>query len=76
MAEKKRKKRDKDGNYLFGVVGGSCSGKTFLCNKLINHFSNINILEIKLDSYYFDLIFSGSIAKNFFLMFKLYYILF
>jgi len=40
---------------IIGITGGSGSGKTFLCNKLINHFSNIDILEIKLDSYYFDL---------------------
>ena len=34
MAEKKRKKRDKDGNYLFGVVGGSCSGKTTFVKRI------------------------------------------
>ena len=34
MSAKKRKKRDKDGNYLFGVVGGSCSGKTTFVKKI------------------------------------------
>ena len=39
--------------YIIGIAGGSSSGKTFLCNKLIKKYNNIN--SIKVDSYYKDL---------------------
>ena len=41
--------------HIIGVAGGSSSGKTYLCNNIVNQFKNIDILQIKLDSYYFDL---------------------
>jgi len=41
--------------YIIGITGGSSSGKTYLCNNLIKHFNGINILQIQLDSYYYDL---------------------
>ena len=41
--------------HIIGITGGSSSGKTYLCNNLINYFKGINILQIKLDSYYYDL---------------------
>ena len=43
------------GIQIIGITGGSGSGKTFLCDNLVNHFNANDILEIKLDSYYFDL---------------------
>jgi len=39
--------------YIIGIAGGSSSGKTFLCDKLIKKYNNIN--SIKVDSYYKDL---------------------
>ena len=41
--------------HIIGISGGSSSGKTYLCNNLMNQFEDIDILQIKLDSYYFDL---------------------
>ena len=41
--------------HIIGVAGGSSSGKTYLCNNLMSKFENIDILQMKLDSYYFDL---------------------
>ena len=39
---------------IIGLAGGSCSGKTYISNKLVKKFSKkINI--ISLDSYYYDL---------------------
>ena len=41
--------------HIIGVTGGSGAGKTYLCKNLVNKFNDIEILKIKLDSYYFDL---------------------
>jgi len=41
--------------YLIGISGGSCSGKTFLTNKLLKKYGPNKISIISLDSYYFDL---------------------
>ncbi len=44
---------NKQKNYIIGIAGGSSSGKTFLCKKLVKKYNNIN--TIKVDSYYKDL---------------------
>lgn len=41
--------------HIIGITGGSGSGKTYLCANLAHKFNNIEILQIKLDSYYLDL---------------------
>ena len=41
---------------IIAITGGSGSGKTFLCNKIIDKFSEEKILKIEVDSYYKDLI--------------------
>ena len=41
--------------YIIGISGGSCSGKTFLTNRLFEKYGPNNISIINLDSYYFDL---------------------
>ena len=42
-------------NHIIGITGGSGAGKTYLCKNLVERFKGIDILQIKLDSYYFDL---------------------
>ena len=41
--------------FIIGITGGSGSGKSYLCNKIVNEFGNNNILVILVDSYYKDL---------------------
>ena len=41
--------------YIIAITGGSGSGKTFLCNKLIKKFGGDKILKIEVDSYYKNL---------------------
>lgn len=41
--------------YIIAITGGSGSGKTFLCNKLIKEFGEDKILKIEVDSYYKNL---------------------
>jgi len=41
--------------FIIGITGGSGSGKSYLCNKIVNKFGNNNILVILVDSYYRDL---------------------
>ena len=41
---------------IIAITGGSGSGKTFLCNKIIKEFGEEKILKIEVDSYYKDLI--------------------
>ena len=41
--------------YIIGVTGGSGSGKSFLCQKIINEMDKDKILTILVDSYYKDL---------------------
>tara|TARA_B100000029_G_scaffold504369_1_gene583088 strand:+ start:1463 stop:2107 length:645 start_codon:yes stop_codon:yes gene_type:complete len=41
--------------YTIGISGGSCSGKTFLTNQLLEKYGSKKISIINLDSYYFDL---------------------
>ena len=52
MSAKKRKKRDKDGNYLFGVVGGSCSGKTTFVKKIYEALGEENCSLFSQDNFY------------------------
>ena len=40
---------------IIGIAGGTCSGKTYITNQLIDYFGENNISVIRLDSYYFDL---------------------
>ena len=40
---------------IIGVCGGSCSGKTYFANKLIDTYSNKNFSLLKQDNYYKDL---------------------
>ena len=41
--------------YIIGITGGSGSGKSFLCKKIIDEISKNKILIITVDSYYKDL---------------------
>ena len=41
--------------FIIGITGGSGSGKSYLCNKIVNKFGDNNILVILVDSYYKDL---------------------
>ena len=41
--------------HIIGITGGSGSGKTFLCEKIINEYDKNKILIITVDSYYKDL---------------------
>jgi len=41
--------------YLIGLAGGTCSGKTYLANSLVEYFGKNLIDIIKVDSYYHDL---------------------
>jgi len=41
--------------YLIGIAGGTCSGKTYLSNSLVEYFGKDLIDIIKVDSYYHDL---------------------
>ena len=41
--------------HIIGITGGSGSGKSFLCNQIINKFNTDEILIITVDSYYKDL---------------------
>ena len=41
--------------YIIGIAGGSCSGKTYLTQKILEKYGKDNISLINLDSYYFDL---------------------
>ena len=41
--------------YIIAIAGGSGSGKTFLCDKLIKKFGQNKILKIEVDSYYKNL---------------------
>ena len=41
--------------YLIGIAGGTCSGKTYLANSLVEYFGKDLIDIIKVDSYYHDL---------------------
>ena len=41
--------------HIIGIGGGSSSGKTYLCNKLVKMFGNEHILAIQVDAYYKDL---------------------
>ena len=41
--------------YIIGITGGSGSGKSFLCQKIINEINEDKILTIMVDSYYKDL---------------------
>ena len=52
--KKKRKKRDRDGNYLFGVCGGSCSGKTTFVNALAKVLGEENCSLFSQDNFYFE----------------------
>ena len=42
----------KNNIHIIGIAGGSCSGKTFLCKKILNKYKKI--VSIKVDSYYKD----------------------
>ena len=42
--------------HIIAITGGSGSGKTFLCDKIIKKFGDNKILKIEVDSYYKDLI--------------------
>ena len=42
--------------HIIAITGGSGSGKTFLCNRIIEKFGKEKILKIEVDSYYKDLI--------------------
>ena len=42
--------------HIIAITGGSGSGKTFLCDKIIKKFNTKKILKIEVDSYYKDLI--------------------
>ncbi len=50
--KKKRKKRDRDGNYLFGVCGGSCSGKTTFVQKIAESLGEENCSLFSQDNFY------------------------
>ena len=41
--------------HIIGITGGSGSGKTFLCEKIIRQYDGNKILIITVDSYYKDL---------------------
>lgn len=41
--------------YIIAITGGSGSGKTFLCNKIIKKFKSNKIIKIEVDSYYKNL---------------------
>ena len=41
--------------YIFGISGGTCSGKTYLSKSIQKYFGKEKINIIKLDSYYHDL---------------------
>ncbi len=41
--------------YIIGITGGSGSGKSFLCKKIVNEINKNKILTIMVDSYYKDL---------------------
>ena len=41
--------------YIIAIAGGSGSGKTFLCDKIIKKFGQNKILKIEVDSYYKNL---------------------
>ena len=41
--------------YLIGIAGGTCSGKTYLANSLVEYFGKDLIDIIKVDAYYHDL---------------------
>ena len=41
--------------FIIGITGGSGSGKSYLCSKIVNKFGKNNILVILVDSYYKDL---------------------
>ena len=45
----------KNNIHIIGITGGSGSGKTFLCDKLIKKFCNRDLLKIEVDSYYNNL---------------------
>ena len=45
----------KNNVHIIGITGGSGSGKTFLCNKLIEKFGSRHLLKIEVDSYYNNL---------------------
>ena len=45
----------KNNVHIIGITGGSGSGKTFLCNKLIKKFGSKHLLKIEVDSYYNNL---------------------
>ena len=42
--------------HIIAITGGSGSGKTFLCDRVIEKFGKEKILKIEVDSYYKDLI--------------------
>ena len=42
--------------HIIAITGGSGSGKTFLCDRIIEKFGKEKILKIEVDSYYKDLI--------------------
>ena len=44
-----------DNTHIIGITGGSGSGKTFLCEKIIRQYDKNKILIITVDSYYKDL---------------------
>tara|TARA_Y100001954_G_scaffold137661_1_gene146754 strand:- start:4086 stop:4721 length:636 start_codon:yes stop_codon:yes gene_type:complete len=52
--KKKRKKRDKDGNYLFGVCGGSCSGKSTFVAALAKVLGEENCSLFSQDNFYYE----------------------
>ena len=52
--KKKRKKRDKDGNYLFGVCGGSCSGKSSFVAALAKILGEENCSLFSQDNFYHE----------------------
>ena len=41
--------------YIIGITGGSGSGKSFLCKKILDEINQKKILVITVDSYYKDL---------------------
>ena len=41
--------------YIIGITGGSGSGKSFLCKKILDEINQKKILVIEVDSYYKDL---------------------
>ena len=41
--------------YIIGITGGSGSGKSFLCQKILDEINQKKILVITVDSYYKDL---------------------